>query len=774
MKKILLSFFIIALLSISLIAQVSREMVLVEVRTGTGCPYCPGAAMALHDFYTNGDPVAGIEYHSYNSGDPFNTPEAAARNAYYGSFGYPTAQFDGAWDHYTGGSNSSSLYSTYLPKVNARMAIQTDFTVEIYGQNTGNNYDITVRVGKIATYSGTNLKVRFALTETDIPYNWQGQTMIEYCERLMAPDENGTAVSFPGVNTEVDVNLNFVFDNTWVNTNCELIAWIQDDDNKYVLHSASVMLPALQPDVAVANFSASATTVCEGETVQYTDLSGGEIISWDWTFEGGTPSTSTDQNPIVTYNTEGTYDVTLDVSDGSTFSTLVNENMIETRVIPAQPDIPVGETEVCNDGIYTYSTQPVTYADTYVWEVLPADAGIITGSGTEVTFEAASDWTGIYTIAVRADNSCGDGTMSGTLSCNMHFMPTAFMLSGGGGICPDEPGSEVILFDSEVDVVYYLYLDDVFMNITVPGTGEEISFGLQSDEGFYSVIGVSTICEMPMIGTHWIYYKEYPAQASIPSGPTEVCNPATSEYSISSVANADIINWVLTPAEAGTITGDDIEITIEWNSDFTGSVTLTAQGSNECGDGPVSDALDITVNQTPMPVITGLTLVCNDDQAEYTTEDVTGSTYNWDIVGGEVVAGAGTSIVTVLWGDPGNGSVFVTETSAANCEGYSDYLDVVIDDCIGIDEEIVNQKVLLYPNPASTNIEIVFNEKTGANYSVVIYNSIGQVVGETKGTASGENTNINIDVSKYFSGIYIINLTTESGLNIRRTFEKTK
>ncbi len=770
MKKILLSLLVITFLSTSLIAQVPREMVLVEIATGTWCGYCPGAAMGAHELMLNGDPVAVIENHN---GDVFANDYSNARNTYYSIPGYPHAKFDGGWGSVSGGSSSTSMYSSYLPKVTARMAIPAEFSLEIYGQNSGNNYDITLRVNKESTYSGTNLKVRFALTETDIPYNWQNQTTIDYANRLMVPDADGTPVTFSGLNS-VDVNLSFVFDNSWVDSNCELIAWIQDDDDKYVLHTQSVMLLALQPDAAVANFSANTTTVCEGETVQYTDLSGGIITSWDWTFEGGTPATSTDQNPIVTYNTEGTYDVTLDVSDGPTFSTLVNDDMIQTRVIPAQPDTPVGETEVCNDGIYTYATQPVTYTDTYFWEVLPSDAGTITGSGTEVTFEADSDWTGTYTITVRADNSCGDGTMSGTLNCNMHFMPTAFMLSGGGGICPGSPGSEVILFDSEANVVYDLYLDDVFMNITMPGTGEEISFGLQTVEGTYSVMGASTICEIPMIGTHWIYYKEYPAQASTPSGLTEVCNTSTSDYSISLVAHADIINWVLTPAEAGTITGGDLDVSIEWSFDFTGMATLTAQGSNECGDGPISDALSITVSQTPMPVITGLTLICNDDQADYSTEEVTGSTYAWDIVGGEVVAGVGTSIVTVLWGDPGNGSVFVTEISAANCEGYSDYFDVVIDDCIGIDEEIVNQDVLLYPNPASRNVEIVFNEKIGANYSVIVYNSIGQIVAETKGIASGENTNINIDVSNYFSGIYIINLTTESGLNIRRTFEKTK
>lgn len=774
MKKLLLSFIIIAISAYSLMAQINRELVLVEIGTGVTCGYCPGAAMGLHDLYTNGDPVAGIEYHNYSpSSDPFSTPQAAVRTSYYSISGYPTAWFDGEYDKHVGGSPSSSLYNTYLPKVNARMAIQTNFAVEIFGDNTGNNYDIIVRVNKVGTYTGTNLKVRFALTETDIPYNWLGQTTIDYTERLMAPDAVGTAVSFSSGN-EVDVNLTFTFNNTWVNSNCELIAWIQDDDNKYVLHTASVMLLALEPDVAQSNFSSSADTICEGGAVQFTDLSGGAITSWDWTFEGGTPSASTDQNPTVNYNTQGVYDVTLYVSDGTTNSTLLNEDMIETIVAPVQPGTPVGEMEACANSTYTYTTQPVPYTDTYIWELSPSDAGTITGNGTEATFESDDSWTGAYTITVRADNSCGNGTWSAPLSCNLNFTPAAFQLSEGGGICPGGTGLEITQDGSETGVDYKLYLDGVYTDTTLPGTGNPLSFGFQTNVGTYTVFGEATVCNLQMYGTPWIYNIDDPGQPSTPAGPAVACNASTSDYTISAVANADTIYWTLTPVESGTIVGGNLEVTIDWDQNFVGIAHLSAQGSNECGNGPVSGEIEVSVSQTPTPVVSGLAIVCNDKQADYSVEDITGSTYAWDVVGGNVVAGAGTNNVSVLWGNPGNGSVFVTETSVANCIGYSDTLEVTIDDCPGINESIDNHEILLYPNPAKTNIELVFNEKAGQTYTVVVYNSIGQVMKETKGIAFGEKTNVNIDVSSYQSGIYIVNLITESGKNIRSTFEKTR
>lgn len=772
MKKIYLSFLVLFITSFGLMAQINRELVLVEIGTGTGCPYCPGAAMALHDLYTNGDPVAGIEYHSFNSSDPFNTPEAAARTSYYGITGYPTAQFDGEYDEYVGGSSSNSLYSSYLPKVTARMAIQTNFGVEIYGDNSGNNYNITVRVTKNGTYSGTNLKVRFALTETDIPYSWQGQSMVEYCERLMAPDENGTSISFASGNVQ-DVNLSFIFDNTWIPSNCELIAWIQDDSDKFVLHTASVMLLNLEPDVANANFSASISDPCEGTTVDFTDLSSGAITTWNWTFEGGTPATSTDQNPTVTYATQGVYDVTLYVSDGTTNSTLSIPDMIEVKVPPVQPNTPVGDVDVCANGTYVYTTDAVPYADSYIWEVSPTDAGTISGTGTEGTFESASGWNGSYTITVRADNNCGSGTWSSPLSCNLNQTPVAFLLSEGGGMCEGSSGIEITQDGSESGIDYELYLDDVYTGTTIAGTGNPISFGYQTDEGTYTVMGVAPMCDLQMWGTPWLYYIETPTQPEPPAGVTTVCNNETSNYTVSIIDYADTTHWDLQPVEAGTVIGGYFEADIEWDANFSGLATLSAQGVNQCGAGPVSDATEIQVENTPTPEITGVTYICKNEEAEYSVTETSGNTYEWTVTGGEIISGAGTNAITILWGAPGMGYVSLVETSPNDCAGSTGDYEVTIDDCVGIND-IEYGEVKLYPNPASTNVEISFIEDASVDYSVIVYNNLGQVMTEKTGVAAGTPENIKLDISKYQTGIYIVVVSSENGLNIRSTFEKIR
>ncbi|MFD2570186.1 M43 family zinc metalloprotease [Spirosoma soli] len=59
------------------------------------------------------------------------------------------------------------------------------------------------------------------------------------------------------------------------------------------------------------NFRAESQRVLLGGQVRFNDLSGGFPTRWEWTFEGGTPATSTEQNPTVTYSQPGKFKVTL-------------------------------------------------------------------------------------------------------------------------------------------------------------------------------------------------------------------------------------------------------------------------------------------------------------------------------------------------------------------------------------------------------------------------------------------------------------------------------
>ncbi|RRB02965.1 T9SS C-terminal target domain-containing protein [Larkinella rosea] len=80
----------------------------------------------------------------------------------------------------------------------------------------------------------------------------------------------------------------------------------------------------------VSNFRAENLKILLGGQVRFTDLSTNFPTSWNWTFEGGTPATSNEQNPVVIYSQPGKFKVTLVTTNSAGTSTpVVKEQYIE-------------------------------------------------------------------------------------------------------------------------------------------------------------------------------------------------------------------------------------------------------------------------------------------------------------------------------------------------------------------------------------------------------------------------------------------------------------
>jgi hypothetical protein len=75
-------------------------------------------------------------------------------------------------------------------------------------------------------------------------------------------------------------------------------------------------------------FHAATTSVCRHQTVTFTDDSYDNIVSRSWEFQGGTPAVSSEENPVVTYDGAGQFDVKLTISDGSSTRTIVKSKYI--------------------------------------------------------------------------------------------------------------------------------------------------------------------------------------------------------------------------------------------------------------------------------------------------------------------------------------------------------------------------------------------------------------------------------------------------------------
>ena len=374
MKKILLSVLFIAAASYLVAQTTPREMVVVEVGTGTWCTYCPGAAMGVDDLLANGKKVAVVENHN---GDSYANNYSNARNTLWGISGFPTATFDGTFG-YVGGSHTASMYNNYLPKYNAAIQVASPVSMTMDVTNTGLDYTVTCTVTKSDPITAAAVKLFFAVTQSNIAQNWQGQTHLEHVNRLMVPDQNGTLVDFSSGPIQT-VTLTFTMQAAWPIEDCEFVAWLQNMDAGQGNISGTGTPPVKKwatfqgikrgvIDLA-ADFSASSTSVSTGGQVTFTNATTGGYIgvpeTYSWTFPGGVPATSTDANPVVTYDLCGTYDVMLVVDRGSQIDTIIKPAYIQVG-----PSVTVNATPGLTACWYQTITLDATTAGavSYLWE----------------------------------------------------------------------------------------------------------------------------------------------------------------------------------------------------------------------------------------------------------------------------------------------------------------------------------------------------------------------------------------------------------------------
>lgn len=333
MKRNLL--LILALLGLlATLTAVPRNLVVVEVGTYITCPYCPGAAMGCHDLLQNGHAVAVIKNHQ---GDAYSNTYSHARNSFYGITGYPTAYFDGL-NPSVGGSNTSSMYSNYLPKVNARLNVPAHFTISAQGAQVNNEFQVAVTVSKPEADTNTNVKLHAVVTESSIPQVWFNQTTVDNVNRVMTPNQNGTAIDLATGGTTT-VNLSFTPGANWNLANCEVVLFLQNMTSKEILQGVKYSLAGLVgaypvstdnlafPDMYVGGTSVTPVTI----TNFLSDPASG-TISID------NPAFSTD---ISTFNIPGTSSVVANISFSPTAAQTYTGTLTITSNLYNHPNISI-------------------------------------------------------------------------------------------------------------------------------------------------------------------------------------------------------------------------------------------------------------------------------------------------------------------------------------------------------------------------------------------------------------------------------------------------
>ena len=189
-----------------------------------------------------------------------------------------------------------------------------------------------------------------------------------------------------------------------------------------------------------ANFTSNVTAVCEGLPVSFQNTSAGSPTSLQWSFPGGSPASSTADDPVVTYATTGSYDVELIANYSGCADTLLLPNYI-TVSANGTPSFTISESSGC--AIPSSTTFESTTAGT-------ASTEWIFPSGTPSSFAGAGPVTVTYgalgtydAILIETFPGCQPDTT--TISGAFTLAPLDATLEGdpAGGCVPLTAGLSV-------------------------------------------------------------------------------------------------------------------------------------------------------------------------------------------------------------------------------------------------------------------------------------------------------------------------------------------
>lgn len=377
-------------------------------------------------------------------------------------------------------------------------------------------------------------------------------------------------------------------------------------------------------DPPVADFTASAIEICEGDSVTFTDTSTNYPGGWNWTFSGGTPNTSTEQNPTIAYNTPGVYNVTLTATNFNGNDTETKNGYIIVYEAPTITSVTGGNS--CGAGSITLSA---TASTGYVnWYDAPTGGNLLGTTATPSSYQQYFAETTTY--YVTALNGVCESAQRIPVTATVTTVPT---LSSTTPASRCGNGSLTLQAAATTGTIRW-YDSASGGSILATGTSFTTPY-LTSTTPYYVEVANGT-CTSPRTEV-FATINEVPTIDS--TTPASRCNAGT--VTLGATASSGTINWYSSPT-GGTLLASG-------NSFTTPSISATTTYYVEVTDGTCTSARTaVTATVNNVPTITSTTPANSCGAASVTLYASTNQgTINWyNVPTGGTALATGTSFTT--------------------------------------------------------------------------------------------------------------------------------
>jgi hypothetical protein len=355
-----------------------------------------------------------------------------------------------------------------------------------------------------------------------------------------------------------------------------------------------------------------------------------------------------------------------------------SDNLIVTiNPIPGKAATPTGQTAPCqNSANLNYVTTGATNATSYQWVLTPDNTGTVSGTSTTGSVTWTTGFSGATNIKVRGVNSCGVGDYSDILNITVNPFPSKPNMPAGQTTLNQNPGTINYTTTGGANATSFDWVLTPSSAGNISGNTNSISVNWSSTfsgTATLKVRGVNSCGNSDYSDPLTVNITSLPGKAATPTGQTTLCqNPAVITYTTTGTTNATSYDWVLSPSNAGTISGTGTTANVTWASDFTGAVTIKVRGTNTAGSGDYSDPLNVTINPLPLKASTanGNISVCQNSQnlSYITSGSLYATSYQWSITPSNAGTISGTSTTaSVSWASNFSGSASIKVRGVNTC-----------------------------------------------------------------------------------------------------------
>ncbi|MCD4725076.1 MAG: T9SS type A sorting domain-containing protein [Bacteroidales bacterium] len=529
------------------------------------------------------------------------------------------------------------------------------------------------------------------------------------------------------------------------------------------------IIPVLE--VLQANFEADDTSICPDGVVNFTDLSQGTPVSWLWTFEGGDPASSTDQNPQgIMYSTPGAWDVTLEVSSTtSTDSYTIDDYITVMDNVTVVASVTATAEDICEGEEVTFNVTLVNGGITpaFQWQL----NGVDVGDGTDVYVTNSLADGDIVSCEVTSSIECtiANPVMSNDIVMTVNeILPVGIIIETETvQICA---GSEVLFTaipENGGDTPVYQWKvngSDVGTNSAEYTTSDLADGDMVTCE---LLSNANCITGNPAMSNEITItvLEELPAGVSIVASIEEICagDEVTFTATPENGGSEPAYQWKVN----GENTGDNsnLFITADLADDDVVKCEMTSSFVCAINNPAMSNPISMSVNPYPveMAIPSGSAYVDLNEtlSSNYTTtNDPNTLTYTWTVTPDEAWENLAPDMhnLTITWKEDftGQASIHVFGTNDCGDGPVSGNMDVSVENTFGIGENDLNIGVSIFPNPNNGTFTVKFSSANNENVKMKIMSIVGEVVyNEEELSVNGEFIKV-IDLSKYAKGVYFL------------------